>query len=197
VFTGLVSGIGTIERVGDSAAGRELRVRCPWNDLAAGESVAVNGVCVTVRERGDGWFTCAAVTTTVDATTVGAWKPGRAVNLERAMRADDRFGGHIVQGHVDGVARVVRVQPNGDELLVDLALPAGLPELMVQRGSVAVDGVSLTIAGLPAPDMIRLSIIDFTRRRTTFSDINEGDAVNVEADVIAKHVHQMLAPHRT
>lgn len=197
MFTGLVAAVGSIERVKRTDAGLEFAVRCEWSDLVPGESIAVNGVCLTVRERGAGTFTSAAVQTTLDVTTIGDWKVGRRVNLERAMRADDRLGGHFVQGHVDGTARVIRSETEGDALLVDLAIPPALSELMVERGSVAVDGVSLTIASLPAPDVIRLAIIEFTRRHTTLGTLKEGDAVNVEADVIAKHVHRMLAPHRT
>jgi riboflavin synthase len=196
VFTGIVADVGTIERVTRTDAGLELRIVCGYRDLAVGESVAVNGVCLTVTAHDASSFTCAAVSTTVAVTTIGGWVPGRRLNLERAMRAADRFGGHIVQGHVDGVARVARAEVEGDALMVDLALPAGLSEFMVERGSVAVDGVSLTIAALPAPEVIRLSIIDHTRRHTTFRDLQAGDAVNVEADVLAKHVHRMLAPHR-
>jgi len=196
MFTGLVDDIGTIERVASTDAGRELRVRSRYDDLREGESIALNGVCLTVRERGSGYFTCAAVTTTLALTTIGDWAKGQRVNLERAMRPTDRLGGHFVQGHVDGVARVANTETDGDALLVDLAIPSGLSELMVERGSVAVDGVSLTIAALPAPDVIQLSLIEFTRRHTTLGALRVGDAVHVEADVIAKHVRRLLAPHR-
>jgi riboflavin synthase len=197
MFTGLIETFGVIDRVSRTDAGLELRIAAPFAaDLAEGESVAVNGVCLTVRERDGASFSCAAVGTTVNATTVGGWKAGLRVNLERAMRASDRFGGHIVQGHVDGVARVTRAETEGDALAVDLALPGGLSELTVERGSVAVDGVSLTIAALPSPETIRVSIIEFTRRHTTFQDLKVGDAVNIEADVLAKHVHRLLSHHR-
>jgi len=196
VFTGIVGDVGTVERVTRTDTGLELRIRAAYSDLAVGESIAVNGVCLTVIAHESASFTCAAVSSTVAVTTVGDWTSDRRVNLERAMRPTDRFGGHIVQGHVDGVARVTRAVAEGDALMVDLALPAGLSDFMVERGSVAVDGISLTIAALPAPDVIRLSIIDYTRRHTTVQDLKAGSAVNVEADVMAKHVHRMLAPHR-
>jgi len=196
VFTGIVGDVGAVERATRTAAGLELRIRVAYPDLTLGESIAVNGVCLTVVAHDSTSFTCAAVSSTVAVTTVGEWTPGRRVNLERAMRASDRFGGHIVQGHVDGVARVVRAHTEGDARIIDLALPAGLSDFMVERGSVAVDGVSLTIAALPAPGVIRLSIIDYTCSHTTFQGLKAGDAVNVEADVLAKHVHRMLAPHR-
>jgi riboflavin synthase len=196
MFTGLVDDIGTIDRVTSTDAGLELRVRCRYDDLGDGESIALNGVCLTVRERGTGFFTCAAVATTLAVTNIGQWKRGQRVNLERALRPTDRLGGHFVQGHVDGVARVTRSETEGDALLIDLALPPGFSELMVERGSVAVDGVSLTVNALPSPDVIQLSIIDFTRRHTTLGALRAGDAVHVEADVIAKHVRRMLAPFK-
>ena len=197
MFTGLVDDIGTVQRVARTEAGLELRIRSRYDDLADGESVAVNGVCLTVRERSAGAFTCAAVATTLDVTTLGGWTVGRRVNLERALRASDRLGGHIVQGHVDGVARVVSADTDGDALLIELALPQGLSELMVERGSVAVDGVSLTVAGLPSADSILVSIIEYTRRHTTLGALRGGEAVHVEADVIAKHVRRLLEAART
>ena len=198
MFTGLVDDVGTIDRVTSTDAGRELRVRCRYDDLTEGESIALNGVCLTVREaglgKGEGWFTCAAVHTTLAVTNIGDWNSGQRVNLERALRPTDRLGGHFVQGHVDGVARVIQTEVDGDALLIDLALPLGLSELMVERGSVAVDGVSLTIAALQAPDTIQLSIIEYTRRHTTLGAIKRGDTLHVEADVIAKHVRRLLQP---
>jgi len=192
MFTGLVDDVGTIERVASTAAGRELRIACRYVDLAEGESIAVNGACLTVRDRASGAFTVAAVHTTLDVTTIGNWKAGERVNLERAMRASDRFGGHIVQGHVDGVARVTRAETEGDARLIDLALPPGLSELMVDRGSITVDGVSLTVVGLPGLDAVSLSIIEHTLRHTTLGMLEVGDRVHVEADVIAKHVRRLL-----
>lgn len=192
MFTGLVDDVGTIDRVASTDAGRELRVRCRYDDLRDGESIAVNGACLTVRDHGPGFFTCAAVVTTLAVTTIGEWKAGRRVNLERAIRLTDRLGGHFVQGHVDGVARVTHTGIDGDAQIVDLALPAGLSELMVERGSVAVDGVSLTIMSLPGTDAVQLSIIEYTRRHTTLGALKAGDAVQIEADVLAKHVRRLL-----
>lgn len=196
MFTGLVDDLGTLDRVARTGAGLELRVRCRYDDLAEGESVAVNGVCLTVtglgKERGQPWFTAAAMTTTLGLTTIGNWKEGRRVNLERAMRPTDRLGGHIVQGHVDGVAEITRADATQDALLLELALPDGLSELMVERGSVALDGVSLTVSALPGPDKIQVSIIDHTRGHTTLGALAVGDRVHVEADVLAKHVKRLL-----
>ena len=197
MFTGLVDDVGMIERVTPTAAGREFRIRCRYDDLTDGESVAVNGACLTVRSRGANWFAAAAVTTTLARTTMGAWSPGRRVNLERAIRVGDRFGGHMVQGHVDGVARVSGVRAAGDARLVDLALPHGLTDLMVRHGSVAIDGVSLTINDLPGPDIVQLSLIDYTLRHTALDALSEDDEVHVEADMIGKYVQKLVAAYRS
>jgi riboflavin synthase len=196
VFTGLVDDVGTIDRVMPTAAGREFRIRCRYDDLAEGESIAVNGACLTVRNRGPHWFTAAAVTTTLGRTTMGEWSAGRRVNLERAIRAGDRFGGHLVQGHVDGVARVTGVRSAGDARLVDLALPSGLADFMVRHGSIAVDGVSLTINDLPGPDIVQLSLIEYTLRHTALDTLSVDDDVHVEADLIGKYVQKLIGAYR-
>lgn len=195
MFTGLVTDVGTIERVSETPAGRELRVRSAYTDLRPGESVALNGACLTLLDRGDGWFTVAAVTTTLERTSIGMWGKGKRVNLERALALGDRLGGHIVQGHVDGVARVTRTRHESDALLIDLALSEGLQELMVPHGSLAVDGVSLTVNELPAPDVVGVSIIDYTARHTTLGELRDGDLVHVEADIIGKYVQRLAAPY--
>jgi len=192
VFTGLIDDVGRIEAVSRTAAGLELRISCRYDDLVEGESIAVNGACLTVLAHGNGWFTVGAITTTLGRTTIGSWDVGRRVNLERALRAGDRLGGHFVQGHVDGVARVTAVAVDGDAQIVDLALPAGLAELMVQHGSLAVDGVSLTVNDLSVPGSVQLSLIDFTLRHTTLGTLVPGDQVHVEADMLGKYVHRLL-----
>ncbi|HVZ48065.1 MAG TPA: riboflavin synthase [Gemmatimonadaceae bacterium] len=193
MFTGLITDVGTIDRVSDTDAGREFRVSCAWNDLAAGESVAVNGACLTVRDCGDGWFTAAAVHTTLGRTTMGDWRAGRRVNLERALRAGDRFGGHFVLGHVDGVGDVLDVEQAGDARLVDVALPVTMAPLLVPHGSIAVDGVSLTVNATHEPSTVQLSLIAFTLGHTTLGALGRGDRVHVEADVIGKYVQRLAA----
>jgi riboflavin synthase len=195
MFSGLVDDVGTIERVAETAAGRELVVRCQYEDLGEGESIALNGACLTVLQHGAGWFSVGAVLTTLERTTIGSWNAGARVNLERAVRAGDRLGGHIVQGHVDGVGTVRRVAWHEDAMLVDVSLPSDVAELLVPHGSITVDGVSLTVNSIPEPGVVQLSLIDYTRRHTTLGDIREGDAVHVEGDVIGKYVRAMLAPH--
>jgi riboflavin synthase len=200
MFTGLVDDLGRITHVADTPAGRELRIRCRYTDLVDGESIAVNGACLTVREHGvdaDGaWFTVAAVITTLGRTTIHAWRPDSAVNLERAMRLGDRLGGHMVLGHVDDLGLVARTEQVGDAWLVDVVLPAPLRPLMVAHGSITVNGVSLTVNKL-LDDGVQLSIIEYTQRHTTLGELVAGDRVHVEADVLAKHVERLLAPWRS
>jgi riboflavin synthase len=192
VFTGLIDDVGTITSVAETPAGRELRIECRYTDLHEGESIAVNGACLTVLRHGPRWFTVAAIATTLQRTAMRAWAAGRQVNLERALRVGDRLGGHFVQGHVDGVAEVTGARQAGDARLVDLALPPGLAELMVQHGSVAVDGVSLTVNDLPAPGVLQVSLIAYTMRHTTLGTLAAGDEVHVEADMLGKYVQRLL-----
>ena len=195
MFTGLVDDVGVVERVERTEAGRELRIRSGYDGLADGESVAVNGACLTVRASGAGWFNVAAVVTTLGRTTIGTWSAGRRVNLERAMRLGDRLGGHLVQGHVDDVGVVERVARVSDALLVDVRLPDDLLPLMVLHGSVTIDGVSLTVNALPHPGILQVSLIDFTWRHTTLGGLAMGDGVHVEADMLGKYVRQLVAPY--
>ena len=194
MFTGLIEQVGEVESVRQTDAGRELRIRAPFNDIVAGESIAVNGACLTVREFGPGWFDSAAVLTTLERTTIGSWKSGTRVNLERSLRATDRLGGHIVQGHVDCVGVVTSRDLAGDAVVIDLSLPASLEPLFVLHGSIAVDGVSLTVNELK-PGGLQLSLIDYTLRHTTLGDLRAGSRVHVEADVIAKHLRRLLEPY--
>lgn len=195
MFTGLVEDVGVVERVERTDAGRELRIRSRYEGLADGESVAVNGACLTVRGSGPGWFDVAAVVTTLGRTTIGDWSAGRRVNLERALRLGDRLGGHMVQGHVDDVATVDDVRRREDALLVNLQIPGDLEALMVPHGSVTVDGVSLTVNALPAPGILQVSLIEYTWSHTTLGALRAGDRVHVEADMIGKYVRQLVAPH--
>ena len=194
MFTGLIQHVGEIENVRQTDAGREIRIRAPFTDLSNGESIAVSGACLTVREIGSGWFDAAAILTTLDRTTIGDWKKGTRVNLERALRPGDRLGGHIVQGHVDCVGIVAVREQAGDALLIDISVPASIEPLLVPHGSVAVDGVSLTVNELK-PGGLQVSLIDYTLRHTTLGELREGRRVHVEADVVAKHVRRLLEPY--
>jgi riboflavin synthase len=197
MFTGLIDDVGVVERVERTEVGRELRIRSRYTGLADGESVAVNGACLTVRESGAGWFSVAAIVTTLGRTTIGEWTAGRRVNLERAMKLGDRLGGHLVQGHVDDVGVVEDSRREGDALLLEVRLPSELEPLMVPRGSVAVDGVSLTVNALPAPGILQLSLIEFTLRHTTLGELRAGDRVHLEADMVGKYVRQLVVPYAT
>jgi len=196
VFTGLVDDVGRIEHVATSAAGREFRIGCRYDDLRDGESIAVAGACLTVREHGARWFVAAAVTATLARTTMGRWGVGRRVNLERSLRLGDALGGHIVQGHVDAVGRVVDLRQGSDSRIIDVQLPAAIAELAVPRGSIAIDGVSLTISELPDADVVRASLIEYTLRHTTLGSLTAGDEVHVEGDIIGKYVQRLVAAHR-
>ena len=196
MFTGLIDDVGTIERVTMTEAGLELRVACGYDGLRDGESIAVNGVCLTLRDHGPRWFVAAAMSATLSRTTIGEWATGRRVNLERSLRVGDALGGHIVQGHVDGIGRVIDVRQSGDARLVDVQMPSQLAELAVPRGSIALDGVSLTISELREPDVIRVALIEYTLRHTTLGDLTAGDGVHVEGDIIGKYVQRLLTAYR-
>ena len=194
MFTGLITAVGEVRKVSTTDAGRELVIGAPYADLHIGESIACNGACLTVRAFGDGWFSVGAVVTTLGRTTIGDWEVGTALNLERALAVWDRLGGHIVQGHVDGVGRVVAAVPHGDAWLLDIEVPGEIDDLLVPMGSIAVNGVSLTVNALPRPGVLQLSIIDHSLRHTTLGALRTGDAVQLEADIIAKHLKRLAAP---
>jgi len=195
MFTGLVDDVGTITDVRDVEAGREFRIACSYQELAPGESIACQGACLTVRACGAGWFTVAAVVTTLERTTLGGWTTGRRVNLERALRAGDRLGGHLVQGHVDGVGMVVATTQREDAWLIDIAVPPDIAELLVPHGSICVDGVSLTVNALASGGVLQVSIIEFTLRHTTLGALGAGDRVHLEGDVVGKYVRALVTPY--
>ena len=194
MFTGLITAIGEIREASETDVGRELVVAAPYEGVVVGESIAVNGACLTVRECGAGWFRVAAIVTTVDRTAVAQWRAGTRVNLERALLVGDRLGGHIVQGHVDGVGRVRSAVAQGDAWLLDVEVPSEVDELLVPLGSVTVDGVSLTVNALPRPGVLQVSIIDHSLRRTTLGALRAGDLVQLEADILAKYLKRLSAP---
>jgi riboflavin synthase len=194
MFTGLITAVGEVREASSTDAGRELVISVPWTDLVVGESIACNGACLTVRTTGAGWFSAAAVVTSLERTTIAAWRAGTRVNLERALALGDRLGGHVVQGHVDGVGRVLATERRGDAWLIDVEVPAEIDELLVPLGSVAVDGVSLTVNALPGPGILQLSVIEHTMRHTTLGALRVGDGVHLEADILAKHLKRLAAP---
>jgi len=197
MFTGIVSAVGRVAKAtrepgnGKRETGLALTIRAPYKSLRKGESIAVNGACLTVERVVKGGFTVHVVETTEGRTLFGEYREGRRVNLERALRAADRLGGHIVQGHVDGVAVVERAEQRGDAWVCDLKVPDAVREISIPHGAITVDGVSLTINDLPAGNRVQISLIPFTRQHTTLATLQAGDRVHVEGDVLGKYVRQL------
>ncbi|MFC7130066.1 riboflavin synthase [Haloferax chudinovii] len=193
MFTGIVEGPGEIVDVTDADGGRRLRIRTDlaFDDLHHGQSIAVSGVCLTVEAFGDDWFEVFLAAETVEKTYLGDAVEGDRVNLERALAADDRFDGHIVQGHVDGTTTVTNVERVGDDWFFEFDLPESLAKYVVQKGSVCLDGISLTVADR-REDSFAVAIIPTTYDLTTLSEKEVGDSIHVEVDVVAKYVESML-----
>jgi riboflavin synthase len=193
MFTGIVEELGLVEAVEDLGTAARLTVRAPMvtTDVTGGDSVAVNGVCLTVVDLVDGAFTADVMLETLRRSSLGALAPGSSVNLERAMRADGRFGGHVVQGHVDGVGEVLARQPDEHWTVVRVAVPDSLARYVVEKGSITVDGVSLTVSALGS-GWFEVSLIPTTLRHTTLGSAPVGAAVNLEVDVLAKYVERLL-----
>lgn len=194
MFTGIVEEVGVIRQVtpGREAVHLTVAAGVLFEDLTIGESVAVSGVCLTVSQKEGRAARFDVVPETMRRTTLGEKRPGDRVNLERALRPTDRLGGHFVQGHVDGVGRVCAVEQRGGEYLLVIAAPASVMALVVEKGSVAVDGVSLTVVEAQA-DRFSVALIPYTRQATTLGQLKPGDRVNVEGDIIGKYVAQMVA----
>ena len=196
MFTGIVQELGTVESVSEGEAGTRIRVRADLTrELGAGDSVAVNGVCLTALAPADGAFEADLSSETTSRTSLGGLAQGDRVNLELPVRPSDRLGGHIVQGHVDAVGAVEAVTDDGSGRVVRIAVPAALLRYVVEKGSVTVDGVSLTVAEVDERGFA-VSLIPETLARTTLGGAREGRPVNLEVDVIAKHVERLLE-HRT
>ena len=188
MFTGLIETVATVARLEPVESGYTLRLETALaSELALGESVAVDGVCLTVTSRDATGWDADIGPETARVTTLGSLRPGHRVNLERSMRADSRFGGHLVQGHVDATGEVLAIRPDGDSRWIDVAFPEPLSPLFVPKGSVAMNGVSLTVAAL---DEARFSvmIIPFTWEHTSLSGLRPGGQVNLECDMVGKYV---------
>jgi riboflavin synthase len=194
VFTGIVEEVGTIAAAEPAENGVSFTIRASrvLEELKLGDSVAVDGACLTVTSLLPDGFTVDAVRTTLERTTFGDFRPGRRVSLERALAFGARLGGHLVQGHVDGVGRVLRVEPSGELTLYDFTLPDEVRGVAVLHGSITLNGISLTVNALPGPGVCQVSIIPFTREHTAIGDLRPGDRVNVEGDLIGKYVRTLL-----
>jgi riboflavin synthase len=194
VFTGLIEDVGTVESVESGADGARLRIATRLaGEVGEGDSIAVDGVCLTATNVGDGRFETDAMNQTLTVTGLGDLEAGARVNLELAMRASDRLGGHIVQGHVDGVGELVSVVDDGFARRLRVKLPQELLRYAIDKGSIALDGVSLTVAAL-GDDWAEVSLIPETLERTNLGRAEEGRRVNVECDLIAKHVERLMQP---
>ena len=196
MFTGLVEEVGTIrsiEPVGDGAR-VEIGSTTVLGDVEMGASIAVNGCCLTVIEWGDDWWAADAVPETMDRTNLGRLQPGDPVNLERPLAANGRYGGHVVQGHVDGTAEVVALEELDDgSWHFTFSLPSELASYVVEKGSIAIDGISLTVASV-TPTTFSIAIIPHTFAVTAMGRRSVGDTVNLEADVLAKYVERLVRP---
>jgi riboflavin synthase len=188
MFTGLISEVGRIlGRRPRPGGGAVLRVEHGYGPLDEGESVAVDGVCLTVAEQGGGWFESDLSAETVERTGLGRAEAGRRVNLERSLAVGDRLGGHWVQGHVEGEGELVERHPSGDGWMLGLSAPTSLVPYLVEKGSVAVDGVSLTVTGLEGR-VFRVAVVPHTWRRTNLADRRVGDRVHLESDLVVRTV---------
>jgi riboflavin synthase len=197
VFTGLVEEVGRVSRLeGDEMVRLSVRAVRVLNGTRVGDSVSVNGACLTVNELGDKTLTFYAMPETLRRTALGALKEGDPVNLERAMGAQGRFGGHIVQGHVDAVGGVLDVRREGEAEIWEFEAPEEVLRYTVEKGSICVDGISLTVVTLTDASFT-VSILPQTRKGTNLRELRPGDRVNLEADVVGKYVERLLKPRLT
>lgn len=195
MFTGLVLGMGSIEAADNRGKETRFRIRALFelSDIQLGESIAVNGTCLTVETFGQGWFTAYASRETMSVTNLGELTTGSTCNLERALAVGDRMGGHIVSGHVDCVAEVVSVRPAGDSKVYRLGFDASHGKYVIPKGSVTLDGISLTVNQCEK-NWLEVNIIPETQKTTTISEWKPGRRVNMETDVIGKYVERMVMP---
>lgn len=193
MFTGLVTDLGTVERVATGAM-TDLWIGSSYpGDFQLGESISCDGVCLTVVEFAGSKFKVQAAPETLRRSTLGSWTVGTRVNLERALRAGDRLGGHMVQGHVDAVAQVLSAKSDGGSWAMDFSLPNEIAPFFVEKGSVCLDGISLTVTHVGA-DRFGVMLIPETQQRTSLGKKQPGAKVNVEADIIGKYVARMMGP---
>lgn len=192
MFTGIITDIGrvrAVERQGDTRF--TIGTAFAMETVPIGASIACNGVCLTVVEKGEGWFAVQASAETLSKTTLGDWAEGTRINLERSLKLGDELGGHLVYGHVDGVATVAEVRPDGDSLRLTFQAPDALARYVAPKGSVALDGVSLTVNEVEGA-RFGINIIPHTQTATTFGDLRPGDRVNMEADMLARYVARLV-----
>lgn len=192
MFTGIVTAVGTVRAARLGKSGLTLRIAAPYKKVATGESIAVDGACLTVEKKGRGWFEVHVIRTSLERTTFAEYTRGTRVNLERALQVGDRLGGHLVQGHVDAVGTVLRTEQLGDAWLIDIRVPEEVARVTIPLGSITVEGVSLTVNAIPAPGVIQVSLIPFTFRHTTLGLLQVGDSIHLEGDTIGKYVESLM-----
>jgi riboflavin synthase len=192
MFTGIVTDIGTVTELSGDAE-RRLALRTAYNtdSVAIGASICCSGCCLTAVEKGPGWFAAIASAETLARTTLGAWRVGTRVNLERALRVGDELGGHIVSGHVDGIAHLVSRRSENDSLRLEFEAPDALARFVASKGSVALDGVSLTVNEVSGA-RFGVNIVPHTTEHTTLGALRPGDPVNMEIDMLARYVARLL-----
>jgi riboflavin synthase len=196
MFTGLVQGLGTVAAVQPTGDGVRLAIATPLGrELAPGDSVAVHGVCLTAVEPSNGTFAADVMNETLRRSSLAALEPGSEVNLELPLRAHDRLGGHVVQGHVDGLGTIAEVTQDGFARVVRISAPPELLRYVVEKGSIAIDGVSLTVSAVD-DESLSVSLIPETLERTILGSAEVGRPVNLEVDVLAKYVEKLVGAHR-
>jgi len=193
MFTGIIEDVGVVADIEDRGDSMRLRIDAPTivEGAGHGDSISVNGTCLTVADHGDSWFAADVMLETLNRTALRILGVGSHVNLERAARVDGRLGGHIVQGHVDGTARVTAIEPSQDWTVMRFAIPGDLERYLVEKGSVAVDGVSLTVANV-SEGTFSVSLIPTTLSETTLGERAMNDDVNIEVDILAKYVEKLV-----
>lgn len=192
MFTGIITHVGTLRRV-DRGAETRIEVAVPFDTeaVALGASIACSGICLTVVDKGRGWFAADVSAETIARTTLGGWHEGTRINLERALKVGDELGGHIVSGHVDGLAEIAEIRPEGESHRVALIVPAELAGFVAPKGSVALDGISLTVNEVSG-NRFGVNIIPHTWAETTLCDRKPGDRLNMEVDMLARYVARLL-----
>jgi len=194
MFSGIVEATGRVVHVGERETIRRFAIEAPFIDeLAPGDSVAVDGACLTVTALDGGVFSVDVIGTTLDRTIAGTYGSGARVNLERALKLGARLDGHLVQGHVDGVGHLQRIVRDGEFWILDFTVPSDVAAATIVHGSITLNGVSLTVSEIPRPDVVRVGIIPYTWEHTNLGGLGTGEPVNVEGDLIGKYVARILA----
>ena len=192
MFTGIITDLGRVRSVSPGGVTRiVLETAYDTAAIAMGASIACNGACLSVVDKGPGWFAVDASAETLARTTIGSWRSGTPVNLERPLKLGDELGGHLVSGHVDGLAEITERRPDGDSLRFEIRVPATFQRFIAPKGSVALDGVSLTVNEVEG-ELFGVNIIPVTQRETSFGKLKPGDRVNLEIDMLARYLARLM-----